>query len=69
MLACVAGLLPSLLYLAPILAMVGFVVIAKIRGAGQEGPEASSTDSMLPAGSLNQAIGGPPSLRETPRSS
>ena len=69
MLACVVGLLPSLLYLAPILAMVGFVVVAKIRGAGQDGPESSSTERMLPAGSLNQAIGGPPSLRETPRSS
>jgi hypothetical protein len=69
MLACVVGLLPSLLYLAPILAMVGFVVVAKIRGAGQDGPESSSTERMLPAGSLHQAIGGLPSLRDTPRSS
>ena len=64
MLACVAGLLPSLLYLAPILAMIGFVVFAKLRAR-----YTSSTERMLPAGSLNQAIGGPPALRETPRSS
>ena len=36
MLACVVGLLPSLLYLAPILAMVGFVLVAKLRGHGAE---------------------------------
>src|ERR1044072_9199765 len=59
MLACVVGLLPSLLYLAPVIAMVGFVLVAKLRGAGvQEGPESSSTERILPAGSLNQAIGG-----------
>ena len=69
MLACVVGLLPSLLYLAPVVAMVGFVVVAKIRGTGYDDEETSSTERMLPAGSLNQAIGGPPSLRETPRSS
>jgi hypothetical protein len=32
MLACIVGLLPSLLYLAPVLAMVAFVVYAKLRG-------------------------------------
>ena len=68
MLACVVGLLPSLLYLAPIFAMVAFVVVAKLRG-GYDEEDSSSTERMLPAGSLNQAIGGPPSLRETPRSS
>ena len=69
MLACVVGLLPSLLYLAPVIAMVAFVAVAKIRGSGYEDEETSSTERMLPAGSLNQAIGGPPGLRDTPRSS
>jgi hypothetical protein len=36
MLACVVGLLPSLLYLAPVIAMVAFVLVAKLRGAGEE---------------------------------
>jgi hypothetical protein len=61
--ACVTSLAASLLYLAPVLLMVAFVVVAKIRGRGAdpdyEGPEASSTARMLPAGSRNQAIGGP----------
>ncbi len=62
MLACVVGLLPSLLYLAPVIAMVAFVVVAKIRGAGYDEEEgSSSTESMLPAGSRNHAIAGPPS--------
>jgi hypothetical protein len=37
--ACVTSLAASLLYLAPIIAMVGFVVFAKLRGHGVE-PEA-----------------------------
>jgi hypothetical protein len=39
--ACVTSLAASLLYLAPVLLMVGFVVVAKIRGRGAE-PEAAS---------------------------
>jgi hypothetical protein len=31
-LSCVIGFLPSLLYLAPVLVMVGLVVVAKARG-------------------------------------
>jgi hypothetical protein len=41
MLACIVGLLPSLLYLAPVLAMVAFVVYAKLRGPG---PDELDTD-------------------------
>ncbi|HEY6888620.1 MAG TPA: hypothetical protein VI300_12600 [Solirubrobacter sp.] len=36
MIACVTSLAASLLYLAPIIAMVGFVVYAKLRGHGAE---------------------------------
>lgn len=45
MLACVVGLLPSLLYLAPVIAMVAFVVVAKIRGSGYDDEELSSGDT------------------------
>ena len=34
--ACVTSFAASLLYLAPIIAMVGFVVYAKVRGRGAE---------------------------------
>jgi hypothetical protein len=34
--ACVTSLAASLLYLAPIIAMVGFVLYAKVRGRGAE---------------------------------
>jgi hypothetical protein len=48
MLACVVGLLPSLLYLAPVIAMVAFVVVAKIRGTGYEDEESSVSTSGNP---------------------
>jgi hypothetical protein len=35
-LACVMGLGPSLLFLAPVIAMVGLVLFAKIRNRGEE---------------------------------
>jgi hypothetical protein len=34
--ACVMGLGPSLLFLAPVIAMVGLVLFAKIRNHGEE---------------------------------
>jgi hypothetical protein len=34
--ACVTSFAASLLYLAPVIAMVGFVVYAKVRGRGAE---------------------------------
>jgi hypothetical protein len=36
MLACVMGLGPSLLFLAPVLIMVGMVFVAKLRNNGEE---------------------------------
>ncbi len=36
MLACVMGIGPSLLFLAPVVAMVGLVMFAKIRNRGEE---------------------------------
>lgn len=55
MLACVVGLLPSLLYLAPVIAMVAFVVVAKIRGAGYEDEESSASTSGNPKASNSVA--------------
>ena len=45
--ACVTSFAASLLYLAPVIAMVGFVVYAKFRGRGAE-PETETEIEAAP---------------------
>ncbi|HWK30379.1 MAG TPA: hypothetical protein VNS09_27685 [Solirubrobacter sp.] len=43
MLACVTSLAGNLLYLAPVLGMIGFVLYAKLRGPKDEDGEKAGT--------------------------